>query len=67
MGTALPVFLAQVAKDLFDTILLLDGLVEAELELRHTPEAQPAPDLPAEKGGGAFERERRLPPCLRVV
>ena len=43
----LRLFLMQIAQYLLDPILMGDGFVEAELDLRHAPQAQAAADMTA--------------------
>jgi hypothetical protein len=67
VATSLPFLFVQVAEDLFDAVLLGNGFVEPELEFRHSPQAQAAADLPAQKWGRAVERAGGLLPRFRVA
>src|SRR5918994_5837183 len=50
----------EVPKDLLDAIAALDRFVEKELQLGDAPEADPLPDLPAQKRGDTLEGAARF-------
>ena len=59
-GTALRVFLVQIAQDLLDAILVCHRFVESELELRHAPQLQAS----RRRGGGRTASRAAAPwPC----
>jgi hypothetical protein len=64
---ALGLCFSKVAQDLFDAVLVLDGLVEAEFDLGHTPEPNAAADLSPKEGGGALECSLGVTPCRRLA
>src|SRR5262245_3799410 len=59
-GSALRIFLVQIAQDLLDAILIGDRFIESEFEFGHPPQAQLAADMPAEERRRTLERLRRL-------
>src|SRR5258705_8562565 len=60
LGFPLGVFLVDVAKDLFDAVLVRDRLVEPELDLGDAAELQPRAELAPEEAGRALQRAGRL-------
>ena len=50
------VLFVDLVDELLDARVLLDRLVEAELELRHAAQAEPAGELPAHERHGALQR-----------
>src|SRR5678816_891592 len=60
-------FFVQIAQDLLDAVLVPDGFVELELQLRHASQLEAFADLTAEEAGRAVESFRRLLPRLRVA
>src|SRR5688572_21754328 len=61
------VLFVEVAQDLLDAVLMGNRLVEAEVDLGHAPQPQPAGNLPPEKRRGALERLRGFLAGLRVA
>src|SRR5262245_2288427 len=57
----------QVANDLLDPILVLDGVVESELEFGHAAQAEASADLPAHVRRRPVERLRRFLARLLVA
>jgi hypothetical protein len=57
----------EVPKDLLDAIAALDRFVEKELQLGDAPEADPLPDLPAQKRGDTLEGAARFLARLLVA
>src|SRR5438105_5925481 len=67
LGSALRVFLVEVAEDLLDAVLVLDRFVEAELELRDAAQTEPPADLAAEERRRALEGARGLLTRFRIA
>src|SRR5688572_17468971 len=57
----------KVAEDLFDAVLVLDGLVEPELDFGNPAQADARADLAAEERRRPLERLLRLDPLFRIA